>query len=288
MKRLLCALVVVFIAIGGVEAQESKKMKKTPWPLKPRNAYVETMIKLDSINRVYMGDPTDIDDSDIEALAIVGDDSMSAEERIEGLVQAKVEANEMWHRFVWLCNKGKFVEALNYYDENQLNIDIALSHSQVRLAFHDQVLGNLAYEYLPINEAIDLMIECLNFDLMMLSVQYGYSGHDYILEAYDYVYELLMQLYLESDRKDDCLALVDRWAEIFGDVFEPEVVELNTLVRKSDICVKMDDKDSAVIYLKGARSVVEGMMSEGYDSAELTELLNDIDKSLADLGVDAK
>lgn len=289
MRRILLLFLILFVAIGGVDAQTQRKTKKTPWPLKARNVYVKNMLKLDSINLELMGDPTVVRESDELAVSFNEDESISTEEKIKSLLEARINANEVWHRFVWLCNKGKFAEALSYYDQNLLDVNIALSHSQVRLAFHDEVLGHMAYEYLPVNEAIDIMIRSLEFDLSMLSINFVTSGQDHFLSSYDYVYELLQKLYFDADRKEAALDLVDRWGELYSHIVEdPYVLKVFIHMEKSIVHSKMGDDALAAQYLMDAKAIVEKQMAESEDKSVYENMLGYIHEGLSELGVDAK
>lgn len=208
-------LTLIFSMLLAVACGTQTKMtKKTPWPIEPRNEQVEYMLMLDSVNYAHMGDNRNRTPIAMQVLAEMSDEKMTMQEMEASINKIYDDAERLWHRFVWLCNEGQAEDAIKLYLNDPLIVDLALADSEVRLAFHDKVLGFLAYDNLPADEARELMIGCFQFDFAMIGILLAatcdedrYSGH------YNYAFQVLDTLLEQTDHYVDMITCIDSWAE---------------------------------------------------------------------------
>lgn len=218
---------------------------------------------LDSVNRAIMGDPYDIDDVKLRAFAEMRDKPATPEQIRKEIFKTYDDVAKKWQTFVNLCNEGKDKKAITYYRDNRINIDLHLSYTAVRLAFHDDVIGVMAFDNLPPEEAANLLIDALEFDHMMIEVNYSSTnGEDYV-GMYEYVFELLNTLYEATQRYDDRFALIDRWAEKTGMIARGAPYEAEVKMRKAQVYYSMDDLENALKLLHEAKSLLESAIAAG-------------------------
>ena len=242
---------------------------------------------LDSVNRAIMGDPYDIDDVKLRAFAEMRDKPATPEQIRKEIFKTYDDVAKKWQTFVNLCNKGKDKKAISYYRDNHINIDLYLSYTAVRLAFHDDVIGVMAFDNLPPEEAANLLIDALEFDHMMIEVNYSSTnGEDYV-GMYEYVFELLNTLYEATQRYDDRFALIDRWAETTGMIALGAPYEAEVKMRKAQVYYSMDDLENTLKLLHEAKSLLESAIAAGnYDNYPergvevITSVINQINEEI--------
>ncbi|MBE6213747.1 MAG: hypothetical protein E7131_03595 [Rikenellaceae bacterium] len=259
MKKL--AYVFVFLILAACGARNNQN-ETTQWPIEPKNESVELMLQLDSMNLALMGDSSSKYDTASQIYA--DQEGASLEQAAKVMKDTYREADEAWHKFVHLCNEDKVVEALNFYRENQANINIALSHSIVRFRFHDEVLGYLAYEALPEAEAQALMIEALEFDFMIFEAQLVVLNPDNETATtyFEYSYRMLRTLYHVTDRHDDMLTLIDRWfAVVEPNPSKPTQALIAT--RKAEVYYAKGDDEMSLKLLREAKTLLETELRNG-------------------------
>lgn len=266
MMKLLTLIFTMLLAVACGAQTLQEQQDKTPWPIEPKNDKVEYMIYLDSINYTRMGDPRNIDDVELRALAEISDKPTTPEKMKEELSKTYDDAEELWHKFVWLCNEGREEEAIAFYRDNHLMIDLALSHSEVRLALHDEIIGVMAYDNLSATEAANLMIDLLEFDMAMIEVNYT-STHDVeLLNMYEYVFELLNTQYYSTERYDDLLSLIDRWAKTTWRADGSAAREAMVKVRRAEVYYTKGEIDTSLNLLYEANTQLESAIAAGdYD-----------------------
>ena len=246
---------------------QSPKVKSNARRIEPKNERVEYLIYLDSVNRAIMGDPYDIDDIKLRAFAEMRDKPTTPEQIRKEMFKTYDDVAKKWQTFVNLCNKGKDKKAITYYRDNRINIDIHLSYTAVRLAFHDDVIGVMAFDNLPPEEAANLLIDVFEFDFSMIEVNYSSTnGEDYV-GMYEYVFELLNTLYEATQRYDDRFALIDRWTETTGMIARGAAYEAEVKMRKAQVYYTMDDLENTLKLLHEAKSLLESAIAAGnYDN----------------------
>ena len=257
-------LTLIFAMLLSVASMaQTPKGKNCARSIEPKNERVEYLMYLDSVNRAIMGDPYDIDDIKLRAFAEMRDKPTTPEQIRKEMFKTYDDVAKKWQTFVNLCNKGKDKKAITYYRDNRINIDIHLSYTAVRLAFHDDVIGVMAFDNLPPEEAANLLIDALEFDHAMIEVNYSStSGEDYV-GMYEYVFELLNILYEATQRYDDRFALIDRWAEKTGMIARGAPYEAEVKMRKAQVYYSMDDLENALKLLHEAKSLLESAIAAG-------------------------
>lgn len=280
MKHLtLIFTMLLAVACGAQTPQEQQD--KTPWPIEPKNDKVEYMIYLDSINYTRMGDPHNIDDVELRALAEMSDKPTTPGKMKEELSKAFADAEELWHKFVWLCNEGRKEEAVKLYRDNRLNIDLALYDSEVRMAFHDEVLGFLAYDHLPETDAVELMIQCFHFDFTMIGAQLSLTGNEERYKnIFDYAFNILDTLYEKTDHYGDMLHIIDSWAEIVNGVRYHPSVDISALAQKGYVYNAIGDYANAVSAYSDAKKIVEQQIDSGDDNPVLAKWIDMLNNSI--------
>lgn len=265
MKHLTLIFTMLLSVACGAQTPKERQ-DKTPWPIEPKNDKVEYMIYLDSINYARMGDPRDIGDVELRAFAEMSDEPTTPEKIKEELSKTYDDAEELWHKFVLLCNEEREEEAIAFYRDNHLMIDLALSHSEVRLALHDEIIGVMAYDNLPATEAANLMIDLLEFDMAMIEVNYTSTNDIEYLNMYEYIFELLNTLYCNVERYDDLLSLIDRWANTTGRTDGGAAREAMVKTRRAEVYYTKGDIDTALNLLYEAKAQLESAIAAGnYD-----------------------
>lgn len=265
MKHLTLILATLTLMACGTQTPKEKQ-NNTPWPIEPKNDKVEYMLMLDSINYARMGDKRDIDDVELRAFAEMSNKPTTPKKIKEELSKTYDDAEELWHKFVWLCNEEREEEAIAFYRDNHLMIDLALSHSEVRLALHDEIIGVMAYDNLSATEAANLMIDLLEFDMAMIEVNYT-STHDVeLLNMYEYVFELLNTQYYSTERYDDLLSLIDRWAKTTWRADGSAAREAMVKVRRAEVYYTKGEIDTSLNLLYEAKTQLESAIAAGdYD-----------------------
>ena len=242
---------------------QSPKVKSSARRIEPKNERVEYLMYLDSVNRAIMGDPYDIDDIKLRAFAEMRDKPTTPEQIRKEMFKTYDDVAKKWQTFVNLCNKGKDKKAITYYRDNRIDIDIHLSYTAVRLAFHNDVISVMAFDNMPPEEAANLLIDALEFDFSMIEVNYSSTnGEDYV-GMYEYVFELLNTLYEATQRYDDRFALIDRWAEKTGMIARGAPYEAEVKMRKAQVYYSMDDLENALKLLHEAKSLLESAIAAG-------------------------
>lgn len=237
-KKILIALVYVALVACGAQMKMTKKTA-TPkidpitWPIEPKCEMAVNLICLDRLDAEIMGDTRNVDPMLAEAFA--QNSGTETEDVVNGIHEVYDEAEQAWRKFVWLCNEGRELEAVEFYRENRIYVDISIASSDVRMMFHDDVLGFLAYDNLPNDEAVALMIDAFEFDRAMFQAKLSgvvvdeeymdypskidHDGRmciteeerDEIVTAYNYAVSVLIQLYRISDRVSEAYDLVREW-----------------------------------------------------------------------------
>ena len=124
---------------------------------------------------------------------------------------------------------------------------MALIDSEVRLDFHDEIVGFLAYDHLPEDEARELMIECFQFDFAMIGAQYVASGDEgYYSGLYDYTFMMLDTLYEQTDHYVDMITYIDSWGDTVKAVrFHPSI-DVTVLSRKGFVYMSIEEYANAL------------------------------------------
>ena len=272
-------MMLLAVACGAQTPKE--KQDKTPWPIEPKNDKVEYMLMLDSVKCEIVGKCRDYDQTTIEALAEINEEVRNADDVQQMLSQTFADAVELWHKFVWLCNEGREEEAVKLYRDNRLNIDLALYDSEVRMAFHDEVLGFLAYDHLPEADAIELMIQCFHFDFTMIGAQLSLTGNeDRYNNIFDYAFNILDTLYEKTDHYGDMLHIIDSWAEIVNGVRYHPSVDVSALAQKGYVYNAIGDYANAVSAYSDAKQIVEQQIDSGDDNPVLAKWLDMLNNSI--------
>ena len=278
MKHLTLILATLTLTACGTQAQ---KIEKTPWPIEPCNEQVEYMLELDSVNYARMGDKRDRSPITIQALVEMSDELTTAEEMDSMLNKTYDDAEELWHKFVWLCNEERQAEAVELYRGNQIIIDLALTNSEVRLAFHDEVLGFLAYDNLPADEARELMIGCFQFDFAMIGIQLAatcdedlYSGH------YNYAFQMLDTLLEQTDHYVDMITCIDSWAETLKGVRYHPSIDVNAFTRKGLVYEAIGDYEKAITAYSEAKRLLEQAIADGENDPSLANWIEMLNQSI--------
>jgi hypothetical protein len=280
MKHLILTLAAFALMACGAQTQ---KTEKTPWPVEPRNEQVEYMMMLDSVNNVIVGDRYQHSEMEMQTLATIGDEPMTPQE-VEAMInKTYADAEELWHRFVWLCNEEREAEAVQLYRDNQLMIDMALIDSEVRLDFHDEIVGFLAYDHLPEDEARELMIECFQFDFAMIGAQYVASGDEgYYSGLYDYAFMMLDTLYEQTDHYVDMITYIDSWGETVKAVrFHPSI-DVTVLSRKGFVYMSIEEYANALPLFSEAKRLVNEAIAGGETSPAIAEWVTMLDERIAE------
>ena len=238
MKKILIALAYVALVACGTQTKmlnktATPKVDSITWPIEPKCEMAVNLICLDRLDTEVMGDARNVDPMLAEVFA--QNSGKGAEDVVNGIQEVYDEAEQAWRKFVWLCNEGRELEAVEFYRDNRIYVDISIANSDVRMMFHDEVLGFLAYDNLPNDEAVALMIDAFEFDRAMFQAKLSgvvvddeymdypskidHDGlmcitkeeYDEIVTAYNYAVSVLIQLYHISDRISEASDLAREW-----------------------------------------------------------------------------
>lgn len=270
----------MFAVACGAQAQEPQiENEQTPWPIEPKTERVEYMLHLDNMNYDLMGDPNEVDPNFAEVYSEIANEPQ--DKIVEDIVSVNAEAIEAWHKFLWLCNEDREKEAIEYYRDEHMTIDMALRHSLVRYGLHNNVIGYMAYEYLDPIEADELMMDVLNFDFVIISFTYTMSGDESYLEVIDNICGILVTMYHDNERYDDLLNLYDMWLETtgYGEVYKDILASVN-YSRANIYFYPKHDPETALKYLYEAKTNVEEYLAEGGEDQEMKEFLTNVKKMI--------
>ena len=270
----------MFAVACGAQAQEPQiENEQTPWPIEPKTERVEYMLHLDNMNYDLMGDPNEVDPNFAEVYSEIANEPQ--DKIVEDIVSVNAEAIEAWHKFLWLCNEGREKEAIEYYRDEHMTIDMALRHSLVRYGLHNNVIGYMAYEYLDPIEADELMMDVLNFDFVMIGFTYTMSGDESYLEVIDNICGILVTMYHDNERYDDLLNLYDMWLETtgYGEAYKDILASVN-YSRANIYFYPKHDPETALKYLYEAKTNVEEYLAEGGEDQEMKEFLTNVKKMI--------
>lgn len=270
----------MFAVACGAQAQEPQiENKQTPWPIEPKTERVEYMLHLDNMNYDLMGDPNEVDPTFAEVYSEIANEPQ--DKIVEDIVSVNAEAIEAWHKFLWLCNEDREKEAIEYYRDEHMTIDMALRHSLVRYGLHNNVIGYMAYEYLDPIEADELMMDVLNFDFVMIGFTYTMGGDESYLEVIDNICGILVTMYHDNERYDDLLNLYDMWLETtgYGEAYKDILASVN-YSRANIYFYPKHDPETALKYLYEAKTNVEEYLAEGGEDQEMKEFLSNVKKMI--------
>ena len=270
----------MFAVACGAQAQEPQiENEQTPWPIKPKTERVEYMLHLYNMNYDLMGDPNEVDPTFAEVYSEIANEPQ--DKIVEGILSVNAEAIEAWHKFLWLCNEGREKEAIEYYRDEHMTIDMALRHSLVRYGLHNNVIGYMAYEYLNPIEADELMMDVLNFDFVMIGFTYTMGGDESYLEVIDNICGILVTMYHDNERYDDLLNLYDMWLETtgYGEAYKDILASVN-YSRANIYFYPKHDPETALKYLYEAKTNVEEYLAEGGEDQEMKEFLTNVKKMI--------
>lgn len=273
-------LIAMFAVACGAQAQEPQiENEQTPWPIEPKTERVEYMLHLDNMNYDLMGDPNEVDPTFAEVYSEIANEPQ--DKIVEGILSVNAEAIEAWHKFLWLCNEGREKEAIEYYRDEHMTIDMALRHSLVRYGLHNNVIGYMAYEYLDPIEADELMMDVLNFDFVMIGFTYTMGGDESYLEVIDNICGILVTMYHDNERYDDLLNLYDMWLETtgYGEAYKDILASVN-YSRANIYFYPKHDPETALKYLYEAKTNVEEYLAEGGEDQEMKEFLTNVKKMI--------
>lgn len=270
----------MFAVACGAQAQEPQiENEQTPWPIEPKTERVEYMLHLDNMNYDLMGDPNEVDPTFAEVYSEIANEPQ--DKIVEGIVSVNAEAIEAWHKFLWLCNEGREKEAIEYYRDEHMTIDMALRHSLVRYGLHNNVIGYMAYEYLDPIKADELMMDVLNFDFVIIGFTYTMGGDESYLEVIDNICSILVTMYHDNERYDDLLNLYDMWLETtgYGEAYKDILASVN-YSRANIYFYPKHDPETALKYLYEAKTNVEEYLAEGGEDQEMKEFLTNVKKMI--------
>ena len=270
----------MFAVACGAQAQEPQiENEQTPWPIEPKTERVEYMLHLDNMNYDLMGDPNEVDPNFAEVYSEIANEPQ--DKIVEGILSVNAEAIEAWHKFLWLCNEGREKEAIEYYRDEHMTIDMALRHSLVRYSLHNNVIGYMAYEYLDPIEADEFMMDVLNFDFVMIGFTYTMGGDESYLEIIDNICGILVTMYHDNERYDDLLNLYDMWLETtgYGEAYKDILASVN-YSRANIYFYPKHDPETALKYLYEAKTNVEEYLAEGGEDQEMEEFLTNVKKMI--------
>ena len=265
-------LFVALMCVCGAQAQSEETI---PWPLEPKNEYVEYMLYLESEDIRMMGEKTmSLDTAQI--LAEVSDEFAQPEQMVTDVNALYKEVEKAWRKFVWLCNEERFQEAIEFYSADPLMVDLALSHSMIRYTFHYEVLGFIAYEALSEDEARRLMANALSLDCSLLGYHYVATGDESYLEYYDETYHLLKGIYLALEDYQAALDLINSRAECMAHELVTAGARGSLCVSKAEMYFAMGDAKMAYdLLIEGKRLYEEERLTN--DDEALIEVIEALD-----------
>lgn len=266
-------LFVALMCVCGAQAQSEETI---PWPLEPKNEYVEYMLYLESEDIRMMGEKTmSLDTAQI--LAEVSDEFAQPEQMVTDVNALYKEVEKAWRKFVWLCNEERFQEAIEFYSADPLMVDLALSHSMIRYTFHYEVLGFIAYEALSEDEARRLMANAISLDSILLGCKYAETGDESYKEYYDESYYLLKYLYSELGDYQAVIDLIDARAQILS-VEDSSAGERGAVcIAKAEMYFAMGDAKMAYDLLVEGKALLEEELQLNGDDEALKEALEAVD-----------
>lgn len=267
-------LSVALMCVCGAKAQSKEVI---PWPLEPKNEYVEYMLYLESEDIRMMGEK-EFTLETAEILAGISDDYAQPEQVVADVNTLYKDVEKAWRKFVWLCNEERFQEAIEHYSADPLMVDLQLSHSMIRYTFHYDVLGFIAYDVLAEDEARRLMANAISIDCVMLGCNYADTGDPSYREYYDESYYLLKTLYLELEDYQAAIDLIDARAQ-FLSVEDASACEIGSLcVAKAEMYFAMGDTKGAYNLLTEGKALLEEEFQLNGDDEELKEALEALDE----------
>ena len=278
--RHFATLLIAMLAVAcGAQAQEPKnENEQTPWPIESKTERVEYMLALDRMDQELMGEPCEVDPNFAEIYSEIVNEPQ--EKIVDGITSVNTEAIEAWHKFVWLCNEGREKEAIEFYAEDHIKVDMALRHSLVRYSFHNNIVGYMAYEYLDPNVADELMMDALSFDFSIICFTYTMGGDESYLEVIDNICSILVMMYQDNERYDDLLNLYDVWLDATGyDEYKDLLASVN-YSRANIYFYPKHDPETALKYLYEAKTNVEEYLAEGGEDQEMKEFLINVKKMI--------
>lgn len=211
MKRYILLFVLLLTTMGAMA--QTVVQGEVEWPLEPKNELAKYLIDIDNYSKEAFGERVVNEDV---ATFFAEENNESVDSSKQSIQDTYAEADALWHKFIWLCNEDRVEEAVELYKDNSFMIDIAISHSEVRLLFHEEVLGYLLYQHLPEKEAATLLAQAFGLDFVMIGFKYQNTPCPEGLEIYNHVMELLLGQYDESQQYDSMFSTIDTWADTSG------------------------------------------------------------------------
>ena len=211
----------------------------------------------------------------------MSDEKMTMQEMEASINKIYDDAERLWRRFVWLCNEGQAEDAIKLYRNDPLIVDLALADSEVRLAFHDEVLGFLAYDNLPADEARELMIGCFQFDFAMIGIQLATTcDEDRYSKHYNYAFQMLDTLLEQTDHYVDMITCIDSWAETLKGVRYHPSIDVNAFTRKGLVYEAIGDYEKAITAYSEAKRLLEQAIADGENDPSLANWIEMLNQSI--------
>ena len=276
MRHFTSLLAILLVACGAQAKEPMTQIETTPWPIESKTERVKYMLSLDDLDNEILGDPGYVDPKFTDVYADIS--GQPEDEIVSGINEVYVESEEAWHKFVWLCNESREKEAMEFYRDNHVMVDFALRHSLVRYKFHDNVIGYMAYEYLDVIAADELMMDVLSFDFGIISGTYMLNEDESYLDVMNELCSVLVYMYRDNERYDDILHLYDIWLESSGYHNYPDVLASVNLSRANIYFYPKQDPETALKYLHEAKANAEEYFKQGGDDIEMREMLSNVEK----------
>lgn len=274
-------LILATLTLAACGTQQPKE--NTTWPIEPRNEQVEYLLMLDSLNREYIGDNRNFNSMNLQTLSELSDKRSTPEEMEMMLNKTFDEAEELWHKFILLCNEGREEEAIKLYRDNHKLIDLAVTDSEIRLHLHDEVIGVMAYDLLPEDEACEFMIECFQFDFAMIGINLAATGNrERYGDLYDYSLNTLDSLYSQTDHYGDMITYIDRWIETLSAITTHPAIMANAETKRGDVYKTIGDYTKAISSYNKAKQIIEQAIADGETHPVLQSCIELLDTNIAE------
>ena len=255
MKNIILTAAALVSLSWGVSAQS----EDIAWPIEPKNDYAKELL-------AYYGYNQEVWVVDDEYVALAAEVEEHNADAVRGEIETLAEkADAAWRKFVWLTNENRLDEAIMFYAENRITIDCIMANSQIRLYFHDDLIGNIAAEVMPEVELYVFMVDIMELDEAVASMLYEATGSEDTLYDLMYIQDTLDTLYYRLGRYDDMLALIERTEAVLG------MDRAYKLWMSAQIYNLKGDKETTLNMLLEAKEILTKRIEDG-ENVEDSEL----------------
>lgn len=172
-------------------------------------------------------------------------------------------ATIVFDQFVELMENEKYEEALDFYLKEKTWFFVYLELSTNQFNFHKEIIIPLIFKYNDDDTALEESIKILEMNLLMTETVIALSDGNNIPTHYGELLGILKNLYVEAERYEDALSMVDKALENVNNQFNELTDEHAFIYYDKAACyIYLNNYSSALEFTLKAISVLEKLQMQ--------------------------